>query len=310
MKSYLGYLSCILQPSWGGEEGVITLSTMQDYVERQLTELHYTAVNNNFPNKFITFVLTVFFVVLLPYLHIGFFYMKIWVPDKPQIDRYGCTCSCFDTVFRGGYEKPGTVTYKHVYFNSTATTLKIWLFTALFMLLFYESVRHLVGLWRSGVPLRRSMLFLYVVNLYPHYYSWWSFFNYYNEELYTYFTHHLMFTVTEIMVTAVVLNLCNANNDFSSWKMAVILTISVVHIIVSGMDQFIAHVVQGQGRSFQSVRDLGLMVPDLLHLVIPLREFYLHVRRQKLSFVQLCYKEEIIFMFVFISLGTIFGRLI
>lgn len=31
----------------------------------------------------------------------GVFYLKIWVPDKPPIDRQGCTCSCFDTVFRG-----------------------------------------------------------------------------------------------------------------------------------------------------------------------------------------------------------------
>ncbi|XP_076454002.1 uncharacterized protein LOC143289065 isoform X2 [Babylonia areolata] len=234
---------------------------MQDYIERQLTELHYTAVNNNFPNKFIAFVLTVFFVVLLPYLHIGLFYMKIWVPDKPQIDRYGCTCSCFDTVFRGGYEKPGLVTYKHVYFNATSTTLRIWLFTALFMLLFYESVRHLVGLLRSGVPLRRSMLFLYAINLYPHYYSWWSFFNYYNEELYTFFAHHLMFTVTEILVTAIILNLCNRNNDFTSWKIATIITINLVHIIVSGMDQFIAHVIHDQcccNPLCRRVQDCGL----------------------------------------------------
>ena len=44
---------------------------MQDYIERQLTDLHYTAINSNFPNKFIAFFLTVLFVILLPYLHIG-----------------------------------------------------------------------------------------------------------------------------------------------------------------------------------------------------------------------------------------------
>jgi hypothetical protein len=79
-----------------------------------------------------------------------------------------------DVLFCSGrYENPGIVTYKHVYFNSTPTTLKIWIFTAVFLLLFYESLRYLVGLLRSGAPLRKSMLFLYLINLYPHYYSWW-----------------------------------------------------------------------------------------------------------------------------------------
>ncbi|KAL8595601.1 hypothetical protein ACOMHN_025638 [Nucella lapillus] len=301
---------------------------MQEYMERQMTELHYTAVHSHFGQKFLAFLLTTLCVVLLPYLHIGVFYMKIWVPDKPPVDRYGCTCSCFDTVFRGRYENPGVVTYKHVYFNATSTTLKIWIFTAVFILLFYESVRHLVGLLSSGVPLRRSMLFLYFINLYPHYYSWWSFFSYYNEELFTYFTHHFMsffsyyneelftyfthhfmFTVTEILVTAIILNLCNRDNDFSSWKLSVIITVSVVHIIVSGMDQFIGHVIQGGGHSFQNVRDVGLMVPDLLHVLVPLRVFWRNAQRQKLRVIEMCYKEEVILTFLFISLGTVLGRL-
>ncbi|KAK7090638.1 uncharacterized protein [Littorina saxatilis] len=283
---------------------------MQDYMERQLTELHYVAVNNEFPSKFIAFALTVLLAILLPYLHIGVLYMKLWAPDKPQIDRWGCTCSCFDTIFRGGYENPGMVTYKHVYFNSTSSTLKIWIFTALFLLLFYESLRYLVFLVRSGAPLRRSMLLLYFVNLYPHYYSWWSFFSYYNEELYTYFNHHFVFTVTELIVTAIILSLCNRDNPVASWKIATIFTISLVHVIVSGMDQFIFHVLKGQGHSFQNVRDVGLMIPDLLHLLIPLRVFYQQAQRQKLRFIEMCYKEEIILMFVFISIGTILGRLI
>jgi len=93
-------------------------------------------------------------------------------------------------------------------------------------------------------------------------------------------------------------------------KIAAIVTINLVHIIVSGMDQFIAHVVQGEGHSFQNIRDVGLMVPDVLHVVIPLKVFYAHAQQQKLRIIELCYKEEIILMFVFISLGTIMGRLI
>ncbi|XP_076435604.1 uncharacterized protein LOC143275411 isoform X2 [Babylonia areolata] len=304
LRRYAKYL--VKNENERGEESM----GMQEYVERQMTELHYTAVNHQFGQKLVAFIVTAVCVVLLPYLHIGVFYMMIWVPDKPPVDRFGCTCSCFDTVFRGRYENPGVVTYKHVYFNATSTTLKIWVFTAVFMLLFYESVRHLVGLFSRRVPLRGSMLFLYFVNLYPHYYSWWSFFSYYNEELYTYFTHHFMFTVTEMLVTAIILNLCNRQNDFTSWKISAIISISLVHIIVSGMDQFITHVMQGEGHSFQNVRDLGLMIPDVLHLVIPLREFCRNASRQKLRVIELCHKEEVILMFLFVSLGTILGRLI
>ena len=119
-----------------------------------------------------------------------------------------------------------------------------------------------------------------------------------------------MFTITELIVTAVVLNLCNRDNDFSSWKICTIVTINLVHIIVSGMDQFIVNVVQGKGYSFQNFRDVGLMVPDVLHVLIPLQVFYQHAKRQKLRIIELCYKEEVILMFVFISLGTVVGRFI
>ena len=68
--------------------------------------------------------------------------------------------------------------------------------------------------------------------------------------------------------------------------------------------------MQGEGHSFQNIRDVGLMVPDVLHVLIPLQVFYQHAKRQKLRIIELCYKEEVILMFVFISLGTIMGRLI
>ena len=66
------------QPKWHSlatlkkkKKAVPIPTTMQDYIEQQLTELHYSAVGNNFPNKFIAFVVTIFLAVLMPYLHIG-----------------------------------------------------------------------------------------------------------------------------------------------------------------------------------------------------------------------------------------------
>ena len=43
-----------------------------------------------------------FVVELLTYSPpIGVFYLMIWTPDKPEIDKAKCKCDCFDTVFRG-----------------------------------------------------------------------------------------------------------------------------------------------------------------------------------------------------------------
>uniref|UniRef100_A0A0B6ZY17 Uncharacterized protein n=2 Tax=Arion vulgaris TaxID=1028688 RepID=A0A0B6ZY17_9EUPU len=283
--------------------------SMQDYVERRLTEVHYSAVDYKFCDKFIAIVIAATLIVLMPYLHIGVFYLKIWVPDKPPVDRRGCTCSCFDTVFRGRYEMPGLVTYKHVYFNATSNTLKIWVVTALFFILFYESIKYLVSVYRTS-SFRKSWLALYIINLYPHYYSWWSFFSYYNEEFYTFFSHHMFFCVTEILTTAIVLNQCNKKNEAKAWKMMAILAINLVHIIVSGSDQFIAHVLEGRGTNFQNARNLGLMIPDIFHIVIPGYEFYKFVKYNELKFSELCYKEEILFFIMFVSLGTFFGRIL
>ena len=68
--------------------------------------------------------------------------------------------------------------------------------------------------------------------------------------------------------------------------------------------------MQGEGHSFQNIRDVGLMVPDVLHVLIPLLVFYQRAQKQKLRIIELCYKEEVILMFVFISLGTVVGRFI
>ena len=119
-----------------------------------------------------------------------------------------------------------------------------------------------------------------------------------------------MFAITELIVTAIVLNLCNRDNEFSSSKLCTIVTISLVHIIVSGMDQFIAQIIHGEGYLFQNIRDVGLMGPDVLHVLIPLRVFYLHTHRKKKRISDLCQKEEVVLMCVFVTLGTVLGRLI
>jgi len=52
------------------------------------------------------------------------------------------------------------------------------------------------------------------------------------------------------------------------------------------------------------------MIPDVLHVVIPLYELFRFAKRKDLRINELCYKEELFGCFVFISLGTLVGRLL
>lgn len=284
---------------------------IQNYMERQLLNLHDTSAPSvtNYKDKVFAFLAGALTLIILPYLHIGVFHLMIWVPNKPAISKNNCTCSCFDTVFRGAYESLGTTGYKHVYFNATWQTFRIWMVTIIFILMTYESIKYVIPLARKR-QLRLTMFALYIINIYPHYYSWWSYFSYYNEDFYRYFKHHLWFTMTEVITTCIVLNLTDIRNEIISWKILAIVSINVMHILVGGMDQFISDVIYGQGRAFHKARNIGLMIPDCLHVIIPLWELYKYVKRKELKINEICYKEEILLCIVFVSIGTLIGRLL
>lgn len=54
----------------------------------------------------------------------------------------------------------------------------------------------------------------------------------------------------------------------------------------------------------------GLMIPDILHIVIPLWELYNFAKRKELKINELCYKEEIFISILFVSFGTLIGQLL
>ncbi|XP_036367295.1 uncharacterized protein LOC115222212 isoform X1 [Octopus sinensis] len=282
----------------------------QDYVERRLTEVHYQGCPSfgGVKKKALPFIFAVLFIILIPFLHIAVFYKLIWVPDKAPVDRSGCTCSCFDTVFRGAYENQGIVLYKHIYFNATSQTFGVWIFTVFFVAITYESLKYIYNLLFPRLHVRWVMFGLFAINIYPHYYSWWSIFNYFNEDFYPYFYHHIYFMVTEMVVTALVLNMCDSRNSVTFKKIFFILCISTIHILLSGMDQFITHVIYAHGRTFQNVRNVALMVPDLAHFLVSCWKLVELYRSNDLPVSEYGYKEGIGLAFVFISVGTVFGK--
>jgi len=278
---------------------------MERYVESRLTDLHHAGVKSHFKQKFLASLVSICVLVFLPYLHLGVFY-RLWSNGKPAVDRAHCTCDCFDTIFRGRYEWPPSA-YKHLYFNSTSNTLKIWIVVLLGVISLYECLRYLCPLiWTKRV--RMPMLALFIASLYPHYYGWWGMFSYLNEDYYAQWYHQMFFSLTEALSTAVVVHLCNADNKLEPWKLLLIISINVIHIIVGSLDQFIDNVIYHKGAQFEALRDFGLMIPDAFHVLVSYFELSSLAGLKRVNIFKLFHREELMTAALLIILLSLLGK--
>ena len=46
-------------------------------------------------------------------------------------------------------------------------------------------------------------------------------------------------------------------------------SVATLHILASAWDQFVENVVKQEGELHQVMRDLGFMIPDILHIILP-----------------------------------------
>ncbi len=198
----------------------------------------------------------------------------------------------FYIFFQGPYQK-GSPGYKHIYFNITSTSLKIWTMTMLAVVLLYETVKFIFSLVVTG-NLRLPMFILLASVFYSHYYSWWVFFNYWNDGFFRQWNHQVFFTLTELLSTGFVLYLCNTKNSCGPRHLLPILTIAVVHIVTSSVDQFLHNVLLGKGLPHQIPRDIALMVPDQLHVFIPLWEILRHSKANNIPLKYMFTQAELI----------------
>lgn len=118
------------------------------------------------------------------------------------------------------------------------------------MIALYECIRHLT-LLTLQLQLRFSMLVLFLSSVFAHYYSWWAYVNYWNDDFYSQWNHQLFFTISELFSTMLVLHLAHADNPVTVHKALGILGIALIHVIAGGWDQFIQNVVRGEGYSHQ-----------------------------------------------------------
>ena len=138
------------------------------------------------------------------------------------------------------------------------------------------------------------MLILLVSVFYPHYYAWWSYFNYWNDEFYEQWYHQTFFTLTELVSTLAVVSLVDTAIATTPQKLLLIADIAVLHILAAGGDQFVRNIFFGEGRWHQKIRDVGFLVPDVLHLFIALLELYRYASNNGLPVHRCIRKEEVI----------------
>lgn len=244
-------------------------------------------------------ILSGLFPSLIPPIHVYILY-KFWGKYARRVDKRYCSCSCWDTVFKGTYES-GVASYKHMYFNATANTIKIWLATVCCILILYESLKHELKLLLK-TQLRLSMGLLFLSSLFSHYYTWWVYINYWNDEFYGQWNHQMFFTLTEILSTGMVLYLSNTKTQVSDRSVIIIVSIALVHILAGGLDQFVKNILKHEGYAHQVLRDLSLVIPDFLHVIIPIIElFYFQKKNKELSTKNL--RKNVLCLIILVSIG-------
>lgn len=120
-------------------------------------------------------------------------------------------------------------------------------------------------------------------------------------DFYSQWSHQTFFTITEVISTSYVLHLSNKDNVVNSRKVLVIVGISVLHIVASSLDQFIKNVLLGEGYMHQIVRDVGFMIPDIFHLVIPLVVLKKEVYSSRPLYRDKTIRKDILIMFFLVT---------
>jgi len=138
-------------------------------------------VSSSWKTSSLSFLFGLTVPLVLPILQFGFVY-RLWEEHAVEVKRDYCQNSCWDTVFKAGYET-GAGSYKHIYFNATWQTGAMWALTLFAVLLLYEASKHLLGVWFAG-RLRWRMAILALASIYPHYYGFWTLWGYLNDDFY------------------------------------------------------------------------------------------------------------------------------
>ena len=81
-----------------------------------------------------------------------------------------------------------------------------------------------------------------------------------------------------------------------------------MHIIIGSLDQFINNILYGNSQVFEAVRDFGLLIPDLFHVLLCFFEIGALAEKKKTQVIRLFYREEITGSLVMITLLSLIGK--
>ena len=134
---------------------------------------------------------------------------------------------------------------------------------------FNETLKYLVRLHQRR-QLNFKTFILLLISICPDYYSWWIYFNAFNDSFYSQLLHQFIFSSTELSSTIALLLLCN--KDAKNWKNKcfIIYFVAIFHILCASADQFFVNVIFGNGQSHQQGRDIMLMFGDVINLAYSL----------------------------------------
>ena len=160
----------------------------------------------------------------------------------------------------------------------------MWALTIITIIATYESFRKLIQLFLQR-KLRVTMGFLFFSSLHSNYYAFWMTWGYWNDEFYDQWYHQLFFSVTELITTITVFRFLDGRKPMQPLAMLIVANIALFHILASSTDQFIGNVVLGQGKFHQVLRDLFIMLTDLIYLTVSMYELkmYSKLRGESLS---------------------------
>jgi hypothetical protein len=218
----------------------------------------------------VTGALTILLVALVCSTHLALVVPYQLAGDyvPPNYDQ--CSCECWDRLFKGSYYPHAVYRgpAKSIFFNVDGEALKILVLTLTYVLLLHHCLCHLVQLHQNQM-LRRLALIPLVCSIYPHYYGWWSFFNYYNDRFYRQYFHQAVFSITEAASTGAWLRLANSKLPPQSADQCciVVATVAIYHLVQNSIDNMVRNLMH-RGLPHQIQRDVGMTITDIVPLVL------------------------------------------
>lgn len=77
--------------------------------------------------------------------------------------------------------------------------MKIWILTVVAIIALYECSKRLIYMTITK-SIRYSMILLFGLSIFSHYYAWWAYVNYYNDDFYSQWSHQMFFSVSITLI--------------------------------------------------------------------------------------------------------------